>query len=87
MEIARGVPEIVYALIFVFSFGIGPFPGVLAIAIHCAGALGKLFSEVNENIDMEPIEGVRASGGNWFQIIRFAVVPQIMPNFMSYALL
>jgi len=87
MEIARSVPELVYALIFVFSFGIGPFPGVLAIAIHSCGALGKLFSEVNENIDPKAAEGIRASGGNWFQVIRYAVVPQVLPNFMSYTLL
>lgn len=86
-EIARAVPELVYALIFVFAFGIGPLAGVLAIAIHTAGALGKLFSEVNENIDERPPEGVRAAGGNWFEVIRFGVVPQVMPNFLSYSLL
>lgn len=87
MEIARSVPELVYALIFVFSFGIGPFPGVLAIAIHSLGALGKLFSEVNENVPMGAGEGVRATGGNWFQVIRYAVVPRVFPNFLSYTLL
>jgi phosphonate transport system permease protein len=87
MEIARSVPELVYALIFVFSFGIGPFPGVLAIAIHSCGALGKLFSEINENVELGAGEGVLASGGNWFQMIRYAVVPQVFPNFMSYTLL
>lgn len=87
MEIARSVPELVYAMIFVFAFGLGPFPGVLAIAIHSCGALGKLFSEVNENLDEDDIEGVMATGANWFQTIRYAVVPQVMPNFVSYALL
>ena len=87
MEIARSVPDLVYALIFVFSFGIGPFPGVLAIAIHSCGALGKLFSEINENTDRGPGEGVLAAGGNWFQMVRYAVVPQVFPNFMSYTLL
>jgi phosphonate transport system permease protein len=87
MEFGRAVPELVYAMIFVFSFGLGPFPGVLAIAIHTVGALGKLFSEVNENIDMHPVEGVRASGADWFQVMRFAVVPQVLPNFLSYTLL
>jgi phosphonate transport system permease protein len=74
-------------MIFVFAFGLGPFPGVLAIAVHTCGSLGKLFSEVNENVNEDQIEGVRASGANWFQIIRYAVVPQVMPNFLSYALL
>jgi phosphonate transport system permease protein len=87
MEIARSVPELVWALIFVFSFGIGPLPGVLAITVHSMGALGKLFSEINENVDLGASEGVLASGGNWFQVIRFAVVPQVFPNFMSYTLL
>ncbi len=87
LEIARAIPELVYALLFVFAFGLGPIPGVLAIAIHTAGALGKLFSEVNENIDLAAVEGVRAAGGNWLQVIRYAVVPQVLPNYTSYALL
>ncbi|MDG2205173.1 MAG: phosphonate ABC transporter, permease protein PhnE [Alphaproteobacteria bacterium] len=84
LEIARTVPDIVWALIFVITFGVGPMAGVLAIMIHTIGAQGKLFAEVNENISHHPIEGVRASGGNWFQEIRFAVLPQVLPNFMSY---
>ena len=86
MEVARTVPELVYALILVFAFGVGPFAGMLALAIHTWGALGKLMSEVNENIDMAPLEGVTASGANWLEVIRAAVVPQVMPNFLSYAL-
>jgi phosphonate transport system permease protein len=87
LEIERAVPELVYALIFIFAFGLGPIPGVLAIAIHSMGSLGKLFSEVNENIDVSSVEGVRAAGGNWFQVVRYAVIPQVLPNFASYALL
>jgi len=87
MEFCRGVPEILYALIFVYAFGVGPLAGILAIAVHTVGALGKLFSEVNENIDHGPIEGVRAAGGNWFEAMGLAVVPQVLPNFTSYALL
>ena len=87
MEICRGVPEILYALIFVFAVGIGPLAGVLAIAIHSAGALGKLFSEVNENASMRPVEGIRGVGGNWFEEVRYGVVPQVLPNFASYTLL
>lgn len=87
LEIARTVPELVYALIFVFCFGVGPLAGVLAISVHATGALGKLFSEVNENVDPKPIEGLRAAGASWFQSIRYAVVPQVLPNFTSYALL
>ena len=87
MEICRGVPEILYALILVFAVGIGPLAGVIAIAIHSAGALGKLFSEVNENASMRPVEGVRGVGGSWFEEMRYGVVPQVLPNFASYTLL
>lgn len=84
LEIARTVPDIVWALIFIYPFGVGPLAGVLALIVHTTGAQGKLFSEVNENIDSKPLEGIRASGGNWFEEIRFAVVPQVLPNFISY---
>ena len=87
LEIARTVPELVWALIFVFCFSVGPFAGVLAIGLHATGALGKLYSEVNENIDMKPLEGVKAAGGTWFDQIRYGAVPQVMPNIISYTLL
>jgi phosphonate transport system permease protein len=86
-EFCRTVPDIVFALLFVAAFGLGPLPGILAIGIHCLGALGKLFTEVVENIDMKPVEGVRSAGGNFVEMVRFAVVPQILVNFASYALL
>lgn len=87
LEIARTVPELVWALIFVYCFSVGPLAGVLAIGLHAAGALGKLYSEVNENIDMRPLEGVKAAGGTWFDQIRYGVVPQVLPNIISYTLL
>jgi phosphonate transport system permease protein len=87
LEFCRTVPEIVFALIFVLAYGLGPLPGVLAIAIHTTGALGKQFAEVVENIDPKPVDGVAASGANWFERIRFAVLPQVISNFVSYALL
>ena len=87
LELFRTVPDLVFALIFVTAFGLGPLPGVLAIAIHTMGALGKLFSEVVENISMQPVEGVSAAGGSWTQTVRFAVVPQVLSNFLSYTLL
>lgn len=87
MEICRGVPEVIFAILFVWAFGIGPLAGIAAIAIHSAGALGKLFSEVNENVDTKPMDGIRASGGSWFDEMRHGVVPQVLPNFVSYALL
>ncbi|MCP1676681.1 phosphonate transport system permease protein [Natronocella acetinitrilica] len=85
-EIARTVPEVVYALIFVVAFGIGPMAGLLALTVHSIGALAKLYSEVNENIDERPMEGLRASGANWFEVIRFAVLPQVLPNLTTYTL-
>lgn len=87
LEFLRTVPEIVFALIFVVSFGLGPLPGVLALTFHTAGALGKLFSEIVENIDAKPVEGVRASGGSWFHQVRYGAVPQVISNFTSYSLL
>lgn len=87
MEIARTVPELVWALIFVYCLGVGPMAGVMAIGLHACGALGKLYSEVNENIDMKPLEGVKASGGSWFDQIRYGAVPQVLPNIASYTLL
>jgi len=87
LELARTVPELVWALIFVFCFSVGPLAGVLAIGLHATGALGKLYSEVNENIDMRPLDGVKAAGGTWFDRIRYGVVPQVLPNIISYTLL
>jgi phosphonate transport system permease protein len=87
LEFARTVPGIVFALIFVIAFGLGPMAGVLAIAIHSTGALGKLFSEIVENADMKPVEGVRSTGANWVSCMRFAVLPQVAAGYASYALL
>lgn len=87
LEFARTVPSIVFALIFVIAFGLGPMAGVLAIAIHSTGALGKLFSEIVENADMRPVEGVRSTGASWLSCMRFAVLPQVIAGYASYALL
>lgn len=87
LEFCRTVPGIVFALIFVIAFGLGPMAGVLAIAIHSVGALGKLYSEQVENIDMKPLEGIRSTGASWMSSVRFAVLPQVMPGFASYSLL
>ncbi|NVN85275.1 MAG: phosphonate ABC transporter, permease protein PhnE [Rhodopseudomonas sp.] len=87
MEFCRTVPDIVFALIFVIAFGLGPMAGVLAIAIHCVGALGKQYLEIVENVDMKPVEGVRATGAGWMSCMRFAVVPQVAAGFAGYTLL
>ncbi|WP_234683352.1 phosphonate ABC transporter, permease protein PhnE [Bradyrhizobium monzae] len=87
LEFARTVPGIVFALIFVIAFGLGPMAGVLAIAIHSTGALGKLFSEMVENADMKPVEGIRSTGASWLSCMRFAILPQVTAGYASYALL
>lgn len=84
LEVARTVPDIVWALMFIIAFGIGPLAGILAITMHTVGAQGKLFAEVNENISPLPIDGIRASGGSLFHELRFGVLPQVVPNYMSY---
>ncbi|MGY3604717.1 MULTISPECIES: phosphonate ABC transporter, permease protein PhnE [unclassified Bradyrhizobium] len=87
LEFARTVPAIVFALVFVIAFGLGPMAGVLAIAVHSTGALGKLFSEIVENADMKPVEGIRSTGASWLSCMRFAVLPQVSAGYASYALL
>jgi phosphonate transport system permease protein len=87
LEFCRSVPGLVFALIFIMAFGLGEVAGVFAISVHAVGALGKLFTEVVENIDMKPVDGIKASGANWRQSIRYAVLPQVLPSFASYTLL
>jgi phosphonate transport system permease protein len=87
MDLMRAFPELVIALFLIFLLGASPVPAMIAVAFHTAGALGKLFSEVNENIDRKPIEGLLAVGANWTQRLRFGVLPQVMPNYLSYFLL
>jgi len=77
----------VVALVLIFVLSVGPVPAVIAIAIHTAGALGKLYSEVNENADLKPVEGLASVGANWTQRMAYGVIPQVAPNYMSYALL
>lgn len=87
MDIMRAVPEIVIALVLIFVLGGGPVPAMIAIAIHTAGALGKMFSEVAENADLKPVEGLASTGANWSQRMWLGVLPQVAPNYLSYALL
>lgn len=87
MDIARAMPEIVVALVLIFVLGGGPVPAMIAIAFHTSGALGKLFSEVNENASLKPVEGLQSVGASWAQRMVLGVVPQVAPNYLSYALL
>lgn len=86
-DVLRAIPEIVVALVLIFVLGSGPVPAMIAIALHTAGAMGKLFSEVNENVDMKPLEGLASTGARWSQRIWLGVFPQVAPNYFSYALL
>jgi phosphonate transport system permease protein len=86
-EFCRTVPDLVFALMFVSAFGLGPLAGILAIAIHTFGTLGKLFTEAIENIDMKPVEGVHSTGSRFIEIVRFGALPQVMSSFASYTLL
>jgi phosphonate transport system permease protein len=87
MDVLRAVNEFVFALMFVTAVGLGPFAGMLALGIHTGGVLGKLLSETVEGIDPGQAEGVTATGAGRAHVIAFGVVPQVLPNFLSYVLL
>jgi phosphonate transport system permease protein len=87
MDALRAIPEIVIALVLIYVLGGGPVPAVIAIAFHTGGALGKLFSEVGENADLKPIEGLSSVGATWGQKMWLGVLPQVAPNWLSYTLL
>lgn len=82
----RAVPEMVMALVFVAAVGLGPFPGVLALAFHSVGMLGKFLAESIENVETEPIEALTATGAGKTQTLIFAIVPQILPSFVALCL-
>lgn len=87
LEFMRTVPTLVLALIFVYAFGLGAFAGMLAIVVHSAGTLGKLFAEEHENATLTQMEAVRAAGGSWAAQMRFGIFPQSLPGVLSYGLL
>jgi phosphonate transport system permease protein len=87
MDVLRAVNEFVFALMFVTAVGLGPFAGMLALGIHTGGVLGKLLSETIEAIDPGQMEGVAAVGAGPLHVVSFGVVPQVLPNFLSYVLL
>lgn len=82
----RSVPEIVILLLLIAAFGLGAMPGIIALALGCVGMLGKLLADVIEEIDHKMIESMESVGANKMQVIVFGVLPQIMPNLISYAL-
>jgi phosphonate transport system permease protein len=82
----RAVDTLVYALFFVAAVGLGPFPGVLAVVAYTATVLAKLYSEAIEAIDPGPVEAVRAAGARPLQVLRWGVLPQLVPQFLSFTL-
>ena len=82
----RSVDTLVYALVFVAAVGLGPFPGVLAVIAYTTTSLAKLYSEAIEGIDRGPVDAVTATGATRLQVLRFGVLPQVLPLFLSYVL-
>jgi phosphonate transport system permease protein len=86
LNIIRSIEPLIWAIIAVIIVGLGPWAGILALTVHSIASLGKLYSEAIESIDPGPIEAVQATGANWFQIVMYAVVPQIIPPFVSFTI-
>jgi|YNPNPStandDraft_1061719.scaffolds.fasta_scaffold00042_22 phosphonate transport system permease protein len=86
LNIVRSIESLIIAIVFVIIVGLGPFAGMLAIAVHSVAALAKLYSEVIEGIDPGPIEAIRATGANWLQVVRYGVIPQIVPPFTAFTI-
>ena len=84
--IARAVPDLVWALLFVTAVGLGPFPGGLALAVHSIGMLGRLFAETIENMDMAPIDALSLTGANRMQVFTHGVVPTVLPALLGIGL-
>jgi phosphonate transport system permease protein len=76
----RSVPEIIMGILFVAAVGFGALPGVLALALHSVGMVGKFYAEAIEHVDPKPLEAARAAGATRFQVITHAVLPQVMPQ-------
>jgi phosphonate transport system permease protein len=86
LNLVRTIPDLALGLLFVAAVGLGAFAGTMALAIHTATVLGKLLSESVENIDEGVVEAIRATGAGYSQILSFAVLPQILPDLISFTL-
>lgn len=86
LSILRSLPDMIWALIFVAAVGLGTFPGVLALTVYSCGELGKLYAEAIENIEPGPREALESTGSGIFKTIRWSIVPQIMPEIITYSL-
>jgi len=86
LNIVRSIEPLIWAIIAVIVVGLGPFAGILALTLHSIASLGKLYSEAIESISSGPIEAIQATGATWVQTVIFAVVPQIIPPFVSFTI-
>ena len=86
LNFLRSIDTLVYALLFVAAVGLGPFPGVLAVVAYTTTSLAKLYSETIEGIDRGPVDAITATGATRLQVLRFGVLPQVLPLFLSYIL-
>lgn len=85
-DVVRGIDTLIWAIVFVSIIGLGPFAGILAIAVNDTGVLAKLYAEAIENADAEQSRGVRATGASRLQTVRFSIIPQVLPIFLSNSL-
>jgi phosphonate transport system permease protein len=85
-NVLRSIETLILAVVMAVVVGLGPFAGVMAIVIHSIGAMGKLYSESIESIDPGPIEAITATGANRLQVILYAVLPQVVPQFLSFTM-
>lgn len=86
LNFLRSVSELIWAVFFVAAVGLGPFPGALALGVNFGGILGRLYAEALENIDNGPVEALSATGASRLQVIVFAMLPQALPQFVTYNL-
>ena len=86
LNVIRALPDLLYALVFVSAVGVGPLPGIMALVLFNIGVVAKLLSETVDGVDPGPIEATDAAGGNRTQMVRWAVLPQVLPNYVAYSL-
>ena len=86
IAITRAIPDLIFALIFVTAVGLGPFPGVLALAVHSVGVLGKLWAEAIEDMEMGPVDALRLAGAGRIQVFLHAVLPGVAPTMVGLAI-
>ncbi len=86
LNLLRSISELIWAIFFVAAVGLGPFPGAVALGVNFAGILGRLYAEAMENVDPGPVEALQATGAGRLQVIAYAILPQVLPQFVTYIL-